>query len=59
MNEDSFLLFAIFLVTASPTAPVINLLKLLVVFNFLRADFLAFSSSCGCENQPVLGLGIR
>ena len=51
--------FTIFLVTASPTSPVIYSLKILVVFDFLRIDFLAFSSSHDCENQPVLGLGVQ
>ena len=51
--------FTIFLVTGSPTTPVIYSLKFLVVFNFLTINFLAFSTGHRCENQPVLSLGGR
>ena len=54
-----FCCFTIFLVTASLTAPVIYSLKFVVVFNFLSIDFLAFSSSDGCKNWSVLGLGVQ
>ena len=50
---------AIFIVTIIPTTPVIYSLKFVIAFNFLRNDFLPFSSSDCFENQPVLGLGVR
>ena len=50
--------FTLFLVTTSPTTPVIYSLKFLV-FNFLVIEFLAFSSGHHFENQPVLRLGVR
>ena len=58
MNENSFLVFTIILVTASPTTPVIYSLKFFV-FNSMGIDFLKFSSGHCFENQPVLGLGVR
>ena len=34
MNENSFLLFIVFIVTTCPTTPVIYTLKLAIVFNY-------------------------
>ena len=57
MRTVSFCFTKVLLI-ASPTTTVIFSLKFLVVFNFLRIDFLSFNSSHCCENQPVLWLGV-
>ena len=48
-----FYCFTIILLTASRKTPVIFSLKVLIVFDFLAIDFLAFSGGHRCENQPV------
>lgn len=48
-----FCCFTIFLLTASSKTPVSFSLKILIVFDFLEIDFLAFSRGHRCENQPV------
>ena len=48
--------FTVFLVTASPTTPVIYSLKFTIVFNFLA--FIFSHSVPITENQPVLELGV-
>ena len=50
--------FTAFLVATSPTTLVMYSLKLLV-FNFLKIDFLTFSRGHHHENQSVLGVGVQ
>ena len=38
--------------------PAVLGLKFVIAFKFLDIDFLQFSRSHCCENQPVLGLGV-
>ena len=56
MNKNSFLLYTVFLVTASPSTHVIYSLKFVVVFNFWA--FIFSHSVPVTEYQLVLGLGV-